>query len=61
MNEYEKHLGVWKLGARIARHCRLHIKLGVLATLLLIPIVIASMMLVQRENERVGCCSIRVE
>ena len=50
MNTSEERLGIWGPGVWLARQSRLPVKMGMLAALLLIPLMVVAVLLVQRQN-----------
>ncbi len=50
MNSTGERLGIWGPGIWLARQSRLPIKLGMLATLLLVPLIVVALLLVQRQT-----------
>ncbi len=61
MNSSSEQLGIWKLGVWLARQVRFSTKLGVLVSLILIPLLILNALLLQRQGLELSAARAEIE
>ena len=54
MNTSDERMGIWGPGVWLARQSRLPVKLGMLAVVLLIPLIVVIVLLVQRQSSELS-------
>ena len=61
MTTLHEQLGVWRLGIWLARKARFPVKLGGMATVLLVPLLVAAVLLVMRQHKDIQTTQAEVE
>ena len=61
MNTSDERMGIWGPGVWLARQSRLPVKLGMLAVVLLIPLVVVIVLLVQRQSRELSVSVTEIE
>ena len=61
MNSTDERLGIWGPGVWLARQSRLPVKLGMLAALLLMPLIVVALLLVQRHSNEASVTRAEIE
>lgn len=61
MNTSDERMGIWGPGVWLARQSRLPVKLGMLAVVLLIPLIVVIVLLVQRQSSELSVSVTEIE
>ena len=61
MTTIHEQLGIWRLGILLARRVRFPVKLGGMATVLLVPLLVVAVLLVMRQHKEIETTQAEVE